>query len=439
MGKLALLVFVLFLGVLALFAVSNQEATTVTVPFGAAYGIPKISLILFSAAFGALSVLVVFLIRDARRFIATYQFQRKRKKEDRIHELYSKAMNAILANDAPEAKDSLQKILEEEPAHADALLRLGDIASKEESTDEALGYYRRALASSKEGLEPLFSLSKVMETMGRWAEALGHIEEMLERDPDNLSALYKKRSLIEREGKWEELIDVQKIILKHANTEKEKQREHSNLLGYKYEQARDSLEKGGLERANKEFRAIIRMDKNFIPAYLGLAEAMLREGEAEDAVNFLEKAYEQASSQIILARLEDIMINIGEPSRLIRIYKTAISKSQQNSSLNNMLKFFLGKLYYRLEMVDDAFETLMSVDTDSYAELYQLLGELYLRRQQCEKAVVEFKKTISMKRSFRLPYCCTNCGHMSEEWSGRCPDCGSWNTYQFNLHGTCKA
>src|SRR3989304_2231760 len=115
MSKLALLIFVLFMGVVALFAISNKEVTTVIVPFGEIYEIPKISLILFSAAVGALAVFSIFLIRDARRFITTYQFQKKRKKEDRINELYGKAMNAILANDTVEARSSLSGILKEEP------------------------------------------------------------------------------------------------------------------------------------------------------------------------------------------------------------------------------------------------------------------------------------------------------------------------------------
>ncbi|MBI4824117.1 MAG: tetratricopeptide repeat protein [Nitrospirae bacterium] len=435
MSKLSILIFVVFIGLLALFAVSNKEVTTVAVPFGDIYEVPKISLILFSAAFGGLSILLMFLIRDMRRFLTGYKVQKKQKKEDRLHRLYSSALNAILADNEVEAKSSIEKALEENPEYTDALLRAGDIEFTRGAFGEAVSYYRRALSSSPRNLEALFSLAKVMETTGTRSEALGFIEEILDIDPDNLSALYRKRSILELDGKWDELIDVQKSILKYEYTEKEKQREQSNLLGYKYEQAKDSLEREELERANKEFRAILRMERNFIPAYLGLAETMLRQAEPDDAVNFLEKAYEQTSSAIILARLEDELINIGEPSRIIRVYKTAIS----NKPEDNMLRIFLGKLYYRLEMIEDAFETLKAIDAqEPYPELCQLLGELYLRRQQYDKAVQEFRKTMNMKKALRLPYCCGVCGYMAEDWSGRCPGCSSWNTFKFNLHGTCK-
>jgi lipopolysaccharide biosynthesis regulator YciM len=164
---------------------------------------------------------------------------------------------------------------------------------------------------------------------------------------------------------------------------------------------------------------------------------MLLEGDSEEAVNLIEKSYENTHATILLARLEDLLISLGEPSRLIRIYKNSISKKPTDP----VTKFFLGKLFYRLEMVDDAFETLAGIDTGGvfYPELHQVLGNLYMRKKQPEKAVQEFKKAVDIKLSLRLPYCCTQCGLTADEWSGRCPDCKHWSTYQFNLEGACKA
>jgi hypothetical protein len=104
-----------------------------------------------------------------------------------------------------------------------------------------------------------------------------------------------------------------------------------------------------------------------------------------------------------------------------------------------MIKFFLGKLYFRLEMIDDSFDTLSSLETvEGIPEMYNLLGELYLRRKQCDRAVEEFKKTLEMKKTLRVPYCCNVCSRADDEWSGRCPECGSWNTYRFDLYGACE-
>ena len=432
MGKLAILIFVLFLAGLALFAIDNKEITTIKIPFSDIYEIPKIALILLSSVAGALAMLIAFTIRDTKRFIENWQYQRKQKKEARVHELYSRALNALLADNEDEAKESLESILVEEPKHLDALLRLGDIATAEEDYQKAMGFYNKAFTSNPQNLEVLFSLESLTEKTGRWADALNYIEQILDIDTDNLSALYKKRAILERDEKWDELVDVQKTILKHEHSEKDRQREQMNLLGYKYEYGRHSLEHGEIEKAKKAFKTLLRLNSDFIPAYLGLAEVMLREGESEDTVDFLEKSYEQTSSLIILARLEDLLISLEEPSRLIRLYQNSLAKNPQNHTL----RFFLGKLYHRLEMIDDAFETFTYVDASGMAspELYQIMGDLYLKRNQYDRAVSEFKKAVDMKMAFRLPYLCSVCGYSSQEWSGRCPSCNNWNTYTFNLY-----
>ena len=276
-----------------------------------------------------------------------------------------------------------------------------------------------------------------MEKTARWAEAMKYLEDILDIDDSNLTAMYKKRGLLERQGKWDELVYLQKAILKHEHGEKDKKRENQNLIGYKYEYGRHSIENNQLEKAKKAFKTVLRLEKDFLPAILGLAEVMLIEGDSEEAVNLIEKSYENTHATILLARLEDLLISLGEPSRLISIYKNSISKRPTDP----VTKFFLGKLFYRLEMVDDAFEILTGIDTGGvfYPELHQVLGNLYTRKKQYEKAAQEFKKAVDIKLSLRLPYCCTQCGNTADEWSGRCPDCKHWSTYQFNLEGVCKA
>lgn len=434
MSKLSIFIVILMLGILTLFAVFNNDSTTVNVPFDKPYEISKIGLMLFSSAFGALAMLVVFVIRDTRRFMVTYQYQKKQKKEEKAHSLYSGAVNAILANDGAGARAALEEVLQVEPEHADALLRLGDLAAAGERHEEALGYYKRAHAAAPESLEPLFSLEGVLEKMEKWQEALKHADRILDIDPDNLNALYRKRSLLERQGRWDDVLDVQKTILKHVQDDKVLKREQENQLGYRYELARDSLERGDIEKANKGFRAILRDEKDFLPPYMGVAEVLLAEGESEDAVSFLEKGYESTSSMILLARLEDLLITLGEPSRLIRIYRKAVSDHPRDEKL----RFFLGKLYFRLEMIDDALETLSALETsDGYPDVHKLLGELYLKREQCTKAVEQFKKTLALKTTLRIPYCCSVCRRTDVKWSGRCPNCGNWNTYKLDLHGSC--
>lgn len=433
MGKLTVFIFVLFLAALALFAIHNQEVATIQIPFGKAYETPTIALILLCVAIGALAMLSVFIVRDTKRYVDNLQYQKKQKRDAKVQELYSKALNYLFSHhNMTEARELLKEVLKEDPEHLNALLQLGDIAIAEDNFHKAREYYQRARDLNPKNIEVLFSLERLMERTERWSEALRYGEEVLEIDDENLSALYKKRDLLEKLERWDDLVLVQKTILKNEHTEKDKDRERQNLVGYKYEYGRHSLENGELEKAKKAFRTVLRLEKDFIPATLGLAEVLLREGETEEAINLLEKSHEQTSSMIVLLRLEDLLISVGEPLRLIRIYKSNISKNPQDP----LIKFFLAKLYYRLEMIDDAFETMAAVDTGGtvYPEMSQLMGNLYMKRNQTDRAVYEFKKALEAhKCAFSLSYSCKNCGHTSSEWSGRCSNCLQWSTYQLNL------
>lgn len=435
MSLIRVLFIILLFGVMAAFAVNNYETVSITVPFDKAYDLPKISLMVICTLTGALVILLVVMVRDTRRFFFNFQYQRLQKRDEKIHAMYSRALNAIMAEDYTEARIVLEDILKVDSGYTDAMLRLGDIALRKGRAQDAHEYFRRALVINPKDMEALFSLVKALEATGRWRDALMTTEQIIELDGDNLSALHKKRSLLERENRWDQVLDVQKDIIKLTKDDKDLKQEQAAMIGYRYEQARESFERGDLEKAGKGFKNVLKDDPTFVPAYLIGAEIMLAEGDSEGAVSLLEEAYEKTSSQVLLARIEDMLISLGEPARLIRFYRRAVGKRPRNDAL----KFFLAKLYFRLEMIDDAFEALSTLESsEAYPDVYKLLGELYLRRDQCLDAVREFKKHPELRRSMRLPYCCDKCGRAEDDWSGRCPACGSWNTLQIRLHGVCK-
>ena len=80
MVKFVAIVFVLCVGALALLAMSNTDSVLVTIPFYNTYELSKIALILISSGSGALLVLFLFIVRDTRRMVSTYQFQKKQRK-----------------------------------------------------------------------------------------------------------------------------------------------------------------------------------------------------------------------------------------------------------------------------------------------------------------------------------------------------------------------
>ncbi|MBI5196845.1 MAG: tetratricopeptide repeat protein [Nitrospirae bacterium] len=437
MTKFVVFLFIVFITALGYLAILNKETITLNLGAGHIYEVPKVALILISSAFGALAMLVITAVRDLKQYIENWQGMRRHKKDLQIQELYSKALDAFIALRYDEASEIFNGIVEEQPEHLNSLLRLGDIAFVTGDMLKAKDFYSKAKEVRPKSIEVLFSLEKVFEAEQKWQEALRYLDNIIEMDEENPMALFRKREIHERNKNWEELLDTQYKILKSDISQKEKQTEHKNLIGYKYELGRHYLEKGDIEKAKKTLRAIIKLDKNFVAAYLALAESYLRGGDIEEAEDILMKGLETTSAMVFLLRLEDLLIDAGEPGRIIDIYQNVI----QNNPRDPKLQFFFSKLYYRLEMIDYAFERITAVlDTTAvdYPDLHTLLGNIYEKHMQYDRAAAEFKKALKVQKLFLVPFCCSECSYITKDWVGRCPECKSWNTLTIDLDGTCK-
>jgi lipopolysaccharide biosynthesis regulator YciM len=111
--------------------------------------------------------------------------------------------------------------------------------------------------------------------------------------------------------------------------------------------------------------------------------------------------------------------------------KRCIAQSRRDT----LSRFYLGKLYFRLEMLDDAHSVLSSLEgRASYApSLHYLLGRIHERRNNPGNACVEYRKVIKEMDLVQLEYRCRACDETIMEWTARCPSCERWNTVEVNF------
>ncbi len=422
---------------LLIFAIHEFNPGTIAVNLlpSKSYEISKSVFFLISLSLGAAVIFILYLLRDVKRFLRGLRVQREQKKRSRIQELYTKGLNALLAKRNPEAAGFFQKVLAIDPNHVDTLLRMGISQLREKNPQEAILLHQKAISLEPGNQEALFALAADYEEAKRYDDALKVYQQIVSRDASNLTALIRMRDLYQRTNNWPDLYETQRRLIANPLSPAEKEVEHRKLVGFKYEFGRSLLEAGDTERAKKIFRGVIKLDKDFIPAYLGLGEVLLEESKVKDAAELWDKAYRVTSSIVLLHRLEDLNLRQGEPGKAIEVYKQALTWKPQDVSL----KFFLGKLYYRLEMVDEAFDVLTSVDwgDKEFPDVHKLLGNIYLRRGSLGLAASEFKRALGFKKQIIIPYVCSNCELRTTGWSGRCPNCGKWNTLGVNLEKTC--
>ncbi|NOS78759.1 MAG: tetratricopeptide repeat protein [Nitrospira sp.] len=428
MFRLLLTIFLISAGVFiySYFRELNPGMVMVRTSSAVEFELSPVTLVLISMAIGAVVVTFVVGLQQTAHAIITWQSSRLARRKEKVDALHREGTHAFMSKRTVEAMSLFEKALAMDPNRVDSLLWLGNIYRSELNYAEAIRLHQHAHRVDDRNIEVLLELGKDLEGAKRYEDALQALQKILKIEPDNLTALIRKRDLLIRLEKWSDALEIQHRLLKANLPESEKQAEADLLVGCMYEVGRQLLERGHPDKARRYFRGAIKKDRSFLPAYIGIGEILIHEGKTKDAVEILKKVYNRTRSVIILHRLEELFLEQGEPSEIIRVYQEALQQDPQNP----VLQFYLGKLYYRLEMVDEAFDVLSTIEgpQDHLLDYHKIMANLYLRKQHFEQAIVELKKALSFKKRVIVPYICTQCQQESLEWSGRCRRCARWNT-----------
>jgi lipopolysaccharide biosynthesis regulator YciM len=384
-------------------------------------------LILGAIAFGGGLVLSALGMREIRRWWANWRLGRQRHAAGKVQEQLAVAHRAMFSGRAKEAVSHLTRLLDINPHHVPALLYLGTIKRQTGELADAIRLHRRARAAEDQNLEVALALGRDLEEAERWDEAIQLYRDLLKSDDAIPAVMACLRDLYVRLERWEDAHDLQERMFKAARAPAELDAARRVLCGIKYELGRKWVAKGDHDRARRAFRGAVKLDKKFVPAYVGWGELILQEGRPRDAASLFEKAYDAIGEIILLHRLEDLYIEMGEPEQILRLYHEAVRKDPGNHAL----RFYLGKAYYRLEMLDEAQEVLTGIDAsdEHFPDLHRLLGNLALRQGNDGLAIEEFKRALGLKKRVVVPYFCPACDYHTTRYSGRCPRCKAWNTF----------
>jgi lipopolysaccharide biosynthesis regulator YciM len=405
----------------------NPGTITIRTSPTVALELSPVTLVLLSMAVGVLIVTVIVGIRETTHLIGAWRSTRLQRRHEKVTALHQEGMQAFLSRRLGDAKVIFQKALALDSHRIETLMWLGNLYRAEHNFVEAIRLHQTAHRVEPRNVEVLLELATDLEGAKRYEDALQALQDILRIDSDHLAALIRKRDLLIRLEKWSDALEIQHRLVKANLPAADAQAASDLLVGCMYEVGRQFLERGHPEKARRYFRGAIKKDRRFLPAYIGLGEILLHEGKIKNAVEILEKVYAKTKSIIILHRLEELHLELGEPAEIIRVYQTAIQRDPQNP----VLQFYLGKLYYRLEMVDDAYELLSALEGphDQLADYHKIMANLHLRKHNMEEAVLELKKALGFRKRVVVPYRCLHCQAESREWSGRCRACGQWNSF----------
>jgi lipopolysaccharide biosynthesis regulator YciM len=373
---------------------------------------------------------VVTLAKLSQEFGLMFERSRLRKatrKTEAIEEEYSRGLVAVLEGRDEEALAHFRAVLERDSRHFNTLLRIGEVLRDQERYAEAIEFHRKAHHIRSEDTQPLYALVEDHEAKGDIDRARAVLGRIIGINRHSIAAWRKLRSLHIKEGNWEKALEAHQRVERYADPRDPRDTADRRFgPGIRYEIAVQRLKSGENREAVAVLRRLLKENKEFIPAHVTLGEALREQGQEQQAVATWCEAFETTGSPVFLTVLEEHYLGREQPLAAIEALKRCISRARKDI----VPRFYLGKLYFRLEMLDDAFATLSSLrGRAAYAPtLHYLLGRIHERRHQFREATAEYRRVIKEKDLVQLEYRCRACGETLMEWTGRCPACGEWNS-----------
>ena len=423
MLRLALLLALLF-GLLVAYLTSLDPAGVRVTLAGTAYDFPLLVLVVGTFLVGATLGLVLGTLRDVGRSYRSYRQAERARRAETVDELYHRAVEAQRAGRVAEAAQTYEEVLRREPAHAEASMRLGEMARQRGDALGALNHHLQALGA-EERIETLLAAASDYDTLGRADDGIQMYRRALARDQEHVTALRGLRDLAARHGRWSEALPAQERLVRVA-TREDRAAEEAWLAGIQYELGRALLAAGDASGAASRFRDALRTRPDFLPAALALGDVHAKAGETREALRVWERAIETEPIPPLLSRIEQRYRADGRPARMISLYQDVATRHPENLAI----AFGLGRAYFELAMLDEAAEQFrkLEVQAPDLPSIHAYLGAVFERHGQFREAFEEYRRALRFSGGFEWPHRCIACGATQPSWFDRCPSCRRWNT-----------
>ncbi|MGD2064324.1 MAG: tetratricopeptide repeat protein [Nitrospirota bacterium] len=400
----------------------NRDDTTIVLWSGHSATLPTSVLMSLCVLAGALFILVLVGFTELGAMFRTVAARSRQRREERYDSLYRKGCDAADLGHVERATSSFERLLDRNAGHVPTLTQLGNLNRERGEFDRAIGYHKHALEVEPDNVRALLALADDYVAAERWQEAVDLCRRILEVDAQADHVLLQLRDHLARLGQFDAAIEVQRQI----NRRDLEKGGRLALARLQFERAAALRDAGEADAAKRAFSELVKNERRFAPAYVEWGRLLLAEGKGKEAAARWREGYGQTHDPVFLHLLESYFLEREDPDTAISVYLNAIKDAPARADL----QFYLGKLYFRLEMLDNAYETFRDlVDAGtSFPALHQLFGEVKYRRGECDESFQELQLALPFPHPATLPYRCAACSADAATWTARCSECGAWES-----------
>ncbi|HJW71995.1 MAG TPA: tetratricopeptide repeat protein [Geothrix sp.] len=336
----------------------------------------------------------------------------------------------LLAHGLPqEAQVLLGSILEQRKNHVPARMLMGEILLKTGYPEEAIKHFELVCKDDPDQVEARYQLAEAY-MIARNPEASTAVLSRLTADHPKkaLRALRRLRAIYMDGRRWEEAAEAQKKLQAHFAAELT-QAERAQGAALSYQLGIGKVEADQFKEAAQVFQQVIKDEPDFVPAYLSLGRCMILQDQEAQGLEIWLEGFRKTGEGTFLQEAEDYFIQSGRPDDGLALLRRVAATSKHATTA----KFFLGKMLYRLEILDEALDLFQEVRSQVVYSpiLFFFMAKIHSRRGRLDAAVTEYRQLLRNLGILKLRYECSVCGHRAQDYADRCDSCGSWNSNHF--------
>jgi tetratricopeptide (TPR) repeat protein len=431
---LGLLLALALLAVALLLARMQPELLTGVVPIGGGLAMSPAALVVVSALVGFLPPATILLVHTLRRDLGSRRARRAEREAAGLDAASRRAHDLRADGQWAKAAAELEVLLAGRSDDYDGLLRLGEILRHLGRGEEAIAAHRRAAALHPHSVALLYELAADHEAAGEAGVAREIEGRILREFPGfGLAVHRRRRAEALAAGSFEEAAGHQARIVELLGESGDRaavEREQAIGNGLEYQRGVARLELEETVEAVAIFDAVLAREPRFVPALIMRGEAEHLAGRSEAALAEWRRGYEATGSPVFLQRIEDHCIEIERPELAIETLRALATPPR-----DLLPRFFLGRLYYRLELRDEALKVLSPLaERLAGSPTYQfLMARLHERRGETASALAAYRSCLRQLDLASAEFLCGACGTRTPDWRDRCGRCGSWNSVELDI------
>jgi len=408
----------------------NDTAVTITYFQGRTFTLGLVPLALACVALGLLMGIGGTALHDVRGFFGSLGRRRRARQAERVRHLLARASNERLAGRVDKAQELYRRALKAAPEDLEAVTSLGDLLRERGHPKDAIALHRLATRLAPEVKAYRLAVIDDYIAMESHERAAQQIEAALSDDPKSQALLLRLRDLKRTAGDRAAAAEAQQRLLHTPMDGLDSRTEALRLTGLKYEAAVALAEDGHAAEAERALTEVTRESPDFAPAHMALGKLLFAAKGPREALAAYQDGYEHTRDESFLPAIENLLIvHLEDPQGAVDYFTRLVDRDPKSIRL----RYWLGRVQYRLEMIDDALAVLTRVEqaVTSFPEMSALLARIHLRRGATAEAMAALGE-----EGPPVIYACTACAAFADGWTARCPSCRRWGTVTPRLRVT---